>query len=180
MSREQWTVQNITKKEVALGDLFRVPSLPPGKTIDLLNFHNTAELNQSSDLHHLINIGWLRLTKTAVVKNPIPHTIEEDELNRQTDFHIVTTAVDFAVVSDTRIIEVVLVNAANTNIVITLPSAATTTNHAIYIKKVDTTAHVVTVDPNAAETIDLETTQIITEPFDTMKIFSDGTGWWII
>lgn len=179
MAREQWTIRNTTTKEVTVGDLFRVPSIPAGKTVDLLKFHNTEELHQSANLHHLLNLGWLTLAKTAAIKNPIPHNTEEDELNRQTDFHITTTTADHTVVSSTRIIEVVLANAVNNNIVINLPRV-TSINHSIYIKKIDTTAHIVTVDAFAAEVIDLKPTQIITKPFDTMKIFSDGTGWWII
>ena len=74
----------------------------------------------------------------------------------------------------------VLCDATSGDILITLPSAALWREKEYTIKKVDSSANVVTVDPDGTETIDGALTQIITGQWDAMKIKSDGTNWWII
>ncbi len=63
MPKEQWIVKNETNKSIAIGDLPRLPSIAPGKVIDLLIYYEYDRINNSSDLKDLLDAGWLDLTK---------------------------------------------------------------------------------------------------------------------
>lgn len=76
--------------------------------------------------------------------------------------------------------EVVLGDATSGDITITLPLAADVTGRAFTIKKVDSSANIVTVDANGAETIDGTTTFDLAFQYDYVKLLSDGTEWFII
>ena len=74
---------------------------------------------------------------------------------------------------------VILANAASNNITVNLPAAASNTDRVFYIKKIDSSGNTVTVDGNLAETIDDSTTYVISTQYDSVKVVSDGTEWWI-
>ena len=65
-------------------------------------------------------------------------------------------------------------------ITITLPTAVGNTGKIYTIKKNDSSTNTVTVDANAAETIDGTLTKIITTQYTSMTIISDGSNWLII
>jgi hypothetical protein len=75
----------------------------------------------------------------------------------------------------------VLVDATDDDVVIALPSAASAFHGGVgrvyNVKKVDASANTVTVDGNAAETIDGAATQVMTAQYQSMTIQSNGTGW---
>jgi hypothetical protein len=73
-----------------------------------------------------------------------------------------------------------LVTASAANITITLPATASNIGRVYNIKKMDATAYTVIIDGNAAETIDGDATQIISNPYDSLTIQSTGTAWVII
>ena len=60
---------------------------------------------------------------------------------------------------------------------VTLPAVASSLEKVYHIKNINT--GVVTVDGNASETIDDQTTQILNQ-YDAMHIVCDGSEWWII
>lgn len=74
----------------------------------------------------------------------------------------------------------VLVDAVGANRTITLPTAASARWRKYTIKKIDATANTVTIDADAAETIDGAATFVLTTQYESVTIQSDGTEWWIL
>lgn len=74
--------------------------------------------------------------------------------------------------------DIVLGNHASTPFTLTLPTAAGRTGKVFYIKNINTAA--VTVDGNASETIDGETTVVLSQKLQSITIVSDGTNWVVI
>ena len=74
----------------------------------------------------------------------------------------------------------VLVDASGGNRVITLPAAAGVTGIVYNIKKTDSSINTVTIDGNAAETIDGKTTKVITTQYENVTIQSNGANWVIL
>lgn len=74
----------------------------------------------------------------------------------------------------------VLVNAVGGARTITLPAAALHTHRIYNIKKIDASGNAVTIDGNAAETIDGAATLVIAAQWDSYTIHSNGTGWFIV
>jgi len=72
---------------------------------------------------------------------------------------------------------VILVNAAGAPVSISLPAAASNVGRRYIIKKIDSTANVVTIDPNAAELLDGAATQDLLRQYEVLDIVCDGTGW---
>lgn len=64
--------------------------------------------------------------------------------------------------------------------IITLPAASQSTRRIYTIKKIDASANTVTIDANAAETIDGAVTQVLTAQWQAITIQCDGTAWFII
>lgn len=64
-------------------------------------------------------------------------------------------------------------------VTINLPAAADSQGNIYHIKKLGSTG-AVTIDANGSETIDGSLTQIITTQYTSLKIYCDGTEWWII
>lgn len=63
---------------------------------------------------------------------------------------------------------------------VTLPASASSTGLVYFIKKTDSSANTVTVDGNASETIDGNTTFALTQQNQVLTITSDGTNWRIL
>lgn len=75
---------------------------------------------------------------------------------------------------------VLLVDASGGARTITLPAAASSTSRVYHIKKTDSSSNAVTIDGNAAETIDGSTTQDINLPNESLTIACDGSNWSIV
>lgn len=73
-----------------------------------------------------------------------------------------------------------LVDATAANRTITLPAASGVSGRIYVIKKIDSSANTVTIDPNAAELIDGAATKVLSAQWDSLTIQSDGTSWFII
>jgi len=63
---------------------------------------------------------------------------------------------------------------------VNLPAAASHTGRVIYIKKTDSSANAVTIDANASEEIDGETTLDLVIEGDCAMLICNGTGWEIV
>ena len=74
----------------------------------------------------------------------------------------------------------ILVDATSGNITITLDNCADVIGIPITIKKIDSSANTVTVDPASVETIDSISTYIIKVQYDICTIVSDGVNWNLI
>jgi len=60
---------------------------------------------------------------------------------------------------------------------VSLPTASGITGKAYLIKKVDSSANAITIDPYGTETIDGAATITLASQYDTVIIVSDGTNW---
>lgn len=63
---------------------------------------------------------------------------------------------------------------------VTLPAAASHTGRVIYVKKIDSSANAVTIDGNASEEIDGETTLDLVIEGDCAMLICTGAGWEIV
>lgn len=63
---------------------------------------------------------------------------------------------------------------------VTLPASANSKWHIYNIKKTDSTGNAVTIDGNAAETIDGAATKSLNLQYEALTIQSDGSNWHII
>lgn len=74
----------------------------------------------------------------------------------------------------------VLCNALSNPITVNLPLASTCEGVMYVIKKVDTSANTVTVQPAGSDKIDGASTYVISQQFLTVSIQSDGSAWFIL
>lgn len=74
---------------------------------------------------------------------------------------------------------VVLATSGTGNVSIFLPAAADNVNRVIIVKKMDS-ANTVTIDPNASETVDGNTTHPITTQYESVIMSCDGSNWNIV
>lgn len=72
----------------------------------------------------------------------------------------------------------VLCDMTDDPLTISLPAASTVDGRIYNIKKIDATAHAVTVDPNSTETIDGSATEVINVQWDGIRIQSNGSNWY--
>lgn len=75
---------------------------------------------------------------------------------------------------------VILCDATAASFTINLAAASTMTDRIYHIKKTDSSANTITVDPNGTETIDGSSTKILTTQYDCITIVCDGSNWFII
>jgi hypothetical protein len=76
---------------------------------------------------------------------------------------------------------VYLVNAASSNINITLPSASTVTNKIYKIKKTDSSTNTIIIKPNGTDSIEnLSEDLIVQFQNSAVQLISYGNGWFII
>lgn len=71
----------------------------------------------------------------------------------------------------------ILANATGGAITVNLPAAASNTGLVLNIKKTDSSVNVVTVDGNASETIDGQTTFLLHFQYEEITIACDGSNW---
>lgn len=89
---------------------------------------------------------------------------------------VITTTATLTPISQTVIVNDTTAGAAVT---ITLPAAATNAGRTYTVKKIGNTANV-TIDANAAETIDGATTLVLTVQYASATIYCNGTAWFVI
>jgi len=80
--------------------------------------------------------------------------------------------------------DILFVDATAAAITISLPPAASVhaarQNTPLYIKKIDASAHAVTIDPNGAETIDGNATLALSVQNQGVELFTDGATWFVL
>jgi hypothetical protein len=72
----------------------------------------------------------------------------------------------------------VLADASGGAITVTLPTPATGAN--VAVKKVDSSSNSVTVSQSGTETIDGSASITLTEQYEALTLWSDGTDWFIM
>jgi hypothetical protein len=94
--------------------------------------------------------------------------------------NLVTTTLNYSVALTDGHAVVVLVDATAGARTISLYTAVSNTGAVITVKKIDASINVVTIDPNAAETVDGQTTLTVRQQFDSMTLVSDGAKWVVV
>jgi hypothetical protein len=74
----------------------------------------------------------------------------------------------------------ILFDATGGNLTATLQAAASHAGRVYIIKKIDASGNTVTIDANGSETIDGATTNVLSAQWQTVRIQSDGTAWYVI
>ena len=72
-----------------------------------------------------------------------------------------------------------LCDATSGNIIANLPAASTCSGMFYTVKKIDSSANTVTVDPNGSDTIDGGLTAVINYQYTSVTIVSNGSTWYI-
>ena len=88
---------------------------------------------------------------------------------------VTTTDADFT--ADSRM-NLILCDCTNNAIIVYLPPVEDGSSYRI--KKIDSTANAVTIDPSGNQTIDDATTRILSSQYDAVNLISDDTEWWIV
>ncbi len=89
---------------------------------------------------------------------------------------IVTKTGNYTATADDYMI---LVDATAGAVTITLPAVAGATRRIYIIKKIDSSINTVTIDGNAAETIDGTTTKVLATQYSSLTIQCDAATWWV-
>jgi hypothetical protein len=76
--------------------------------------------------------------------------------------------------------DVYLCDASGAAFTVTLPKAGLYSGKLYYLKKIDSSANAITIDADGSETIDGAATQSIENQYQTITLFSDGTGWNVV
>lgn len=76
--------------------------------------------------------------------------------------------------------QIILCDASGGAITLNLPAAASLIGKVFEIKKIDSTANTVTIDPSGAEQIEGDTTAQLSFEGECLTIICDATEWWII
>jgi hypothetical protein len=61
-NKRKWQVRNTTNQTIIIGDLDKVPSLPPNTSHNLLRYATEEKIRESTVLANLIRNGTLTLT----------------------------------------------------------------------------------------------------------------------
>lgn len=135
-------------------------------------FHSDNDTGFSSPSANTISIinGGSEILRTTIsgvtINQSVYHAASEDRK--------VTTVTVSTTLDSTH--NIVLVNATGAT-TITLPAAASSNNRTYTIKNINNGT--CTVDGNASETIDWDTTQILSKP-SSITVSCDGSAWYII
>lgn len=73
--------------------------------------------------------------------------------------------------------QVILNDTSSAAYTLTLYTAVGNTGRELFIKKTDSSSNLLTIDGNASETIDGDTTFVLDSQYDEISIVSDGTNW---
>ena len=68
-------------------------------------------------------------------------------------------------------------DATNGAFTVTLPVPSNCKGQPLLLKKIDSTANIITIAQNAAETIDGQTSIVLTKQYEVVMLVSDGTNW---
>ena len=80
----------------------------------------------------------------------------------------------------TRLDSVLLVDATAGAVTVTVPAAADYTDRQWIVKKIDASANTVTLDATGANTIDGAGTLALASQWDSTRIASNGTAWFVV
>ena len=180
VNRENWIVFNQSSDSLSL--VFNGSHvIRPGKSAEILSIVSKDQIKQSVFIAELLDKKSIRIERwvDSVLVSTI--TSRSDlislEIYDVSTVAIVTKTANYTILSTDK---VVLGNASSGSIIITLPSAISSTGKSYIVKKIDATANSITIAPSGSDKIDGQITSIIINQYDSVTIVSNGTGWFII
>lgn len=141
--------------------------------IGFLKSGNLGEIDVDELIAGIVDIVTATITTATITNLAVTTNLDIDG---SLDFRTVTKTADYTAADEI----VILCDASDNDITITLPVAATYTDRVYYIKKIDGSEHTITIDGNSTEAIDGDETQIITTQYVSLTVCSDGSNWHII
>ncbi len=135
---------------------------------------------QQAFTSHTANTGNPQaVTKTQVrLRSGCDNTADADKpVSRATQTALATKTAAYTL---TATDSVILADATTAAFQVTLPTAVGITGRQYTIKKIDSTANIVTVDGNGSQTIDGATTKILASQWAFIVVVSDGANWVIV
>lgn len=162
------------------GNYFLSPGLTPGLPVFVSTTTpgGVTQTIPSTPGHWLINIGIASSTSEILLNNSLSSNAIKITNNSGSLANLITnTATSY---SPSITIDAILCNAASGAQTINLPTAVGYTGKIIDIKKTDSTTNSITIDANASETIDGALTKTIISQYQSIRIISDGSNWFII
>jgi hypothetical protein len=195
--------------KMRLGSDYTEESIPPGslsnlvfwntETVegDVLTFRINAPTNQqiingitggSGETNTASNLGaGAQLYKQKVGVDLQFRSIEQGSgiaVTQTTNTIKIETRLSTAVKSSnytaTTSDDVILVDASGAPVSITLPVASSAVGKTLFIKKIDSSANAMTIQPNGLEVIDNASNKSTAIPYESLTIVSDSTKWWIL
>ena len=138
-----------------------------------------------SDYSHLYKIGSSNLASTRVIKLPVLTADDEFTANNAVQtlssktlhgvgWRVVAKSSDVTLADDELVVPV---SASGANRTITLPAASGRTGKIYVIQKSDSSANTVTIDGFASETINGALTFVLTQQYQSILIWCDGSNW---
>ena len=174
-NNETRVVKNLTNNAITLGDIDNF-EIPAGQTRDLLKF---ASIQRILGLLQFRNRNNSRINSTNVYDNIIPAVLEDTKVAEAAEGateltrNIKTVTADYMIVVDDDIVLV------NTTATITLPTAAGIEGYHFIVKNIHVTG-TTTVTTTGSETIDGESTKIITIQYNSLTFVSNNVNWFIL
>lgn len=92
------------------------------------------------------------------------------------DWDVTTKTANYTILgTDT----VILADATTASFTLTLPTAVGRTGKYYVIKKIDSSTNTVTIDADSTQTLDDGLTAVLTDQYEAVIVFSDGSNWFI-
>jgi len=104
------------------------------------------------------------------------HWENESPTDIDINLNVVSVSSDYTALIEN---DLILCDASDGALTVTLPTAAGNDGKQMYIKKIDSSTNVITVDGNRSEEIDSETTQELANQHECMDICADSSNWFI-
>jgi len=180
-NREKYIVTNPSNRILTIADL-NIPSISPGQAVDLLLYTTQQKISQSKSLSTLFDRGWLTYIrqKDTARKEFLTGDAAKTGVVLTKDDQLKYTSSESSTTITAGDEDVIFANATGGDITVLLPEASENEGTSFYVKKTDASANEVIIDGTDAETIDGNLTVSITTQYECLKIFCDGTNWWII
>lgn len=157
-----------------------VSGMATSNTVDKARGQPLTAGTTAGDIWYFNGVSWVLLTPSASADRKIPVYVHGSTAPQYhtPPFKTVTKTADYTATLDDFVI---LVDASGASRTITLPTAASATQHGFYIKMTaQAGANTVTVDPNGAELVDGAATYVLTVLYEAVLVVSDGSAWYLL
>ena len=140
-----------------------------------LNAVSTTDVRANRVDHDLLNGSFY--TSTDVGITYVAHNDVWSPVSSLSGRIVTTAALTYTL---TRLDSVLLVDATAGAVTVTVPAAADYADRQWIVKKIDASANAVTLDATGANTIDGAGTLALASQWDSTRIASNGTAWFVV